>query len=76
MLQHQSTIALIASLLLCAYFVIAGDASVRAKAIVGALFLVSVAMEYRLHRWGLAGLLLQIALAIGVLMHMKARSHR
>ena len=68
------SMALGVSLLLCAYFVVVSDASDRAKLVVAALFLASLAMTYWLRGWGLAGLLLQVALAIGVLMHMKVTS--
>ncbi|MGA9422202.1 MAG: hypothetical protein WBW61_07550 [Rhodanobacteraceae bacterium] len=74
MLQYQGTLALISALLACAYFVVASDASGHAKFIVTVLFLASLAIEYLLPQWALAGLLLQVALVVGVLMHAKATS--
>ncbi len=68
------SIALVVSFLLCTYFIVTSDASDRAKLIVAALFLASLAMNYAFSGWELAGLLLQVALAIGVLMHMKVTS--
>ena len=59
--------------LLAVYFVFAADAYPRTKAIVAALFALSFALTFWFVEWYLPGLLLQIALIIGLLMYFKVR---
>jgi hypothetical protein len=59
--------------LLAVYFVFAADASARTKVVVGALSALSFALTFEFVQWYLPGLLLQVALIIGLLMYFKVR---
>ena len=59
--------------LFAAYFIFAADAYPRTKAIVAAIWLLSFALTYWFSAWYLAGLLLQIALIVGLLLFFKIR---
>ncbi len=61
------------SALVTVYFVFAGDAYPRTKAIVAALCLLSFAPTLWFPEWYLAGLLVQIALIVGLLLYFKVR---
>jgi hypothetical protein len=64
-------IALLAALVLSARFILATGASLRSKLAVSAICLVSIAVGFLLPQWALAGLLLQVALVIGLAIHAK-----
>lgn len=67
---------LLASLLasvLSIRFLLSADAYPRSKACVGVAWVVSLVLPHAVPSWALAGVLLQVVLVIGVLMH--ARVH-
>ncbi len=66
-----SMIALLVALALAGQFVFAQDASVRAKALVSAVFITSVLLPLGFPQWQLAGLLLQVMLVIGLVIYRK-----
>ena len=68
-----SSIVTITAVVVTLYFLIAADAWLRTKIIVGTLLLASFAIPYFAPSLDLAGLLLQVAIAIGLLMYFKAQ---
>ncbi len=62
-----------AAALLAVYFVFKADAYPRTKTIVAALFALSFALTFWFVQWYVPGLLLQIALIIGLLIYFKVR---
>jgi len=68
-----SPIVTLTAVVLTLYFLIAGDAYLRSKIIVGALLAFSFAAQYWMVGWDLVGFLLQVLLSIGLLMFFKVR---
>lgn len=68
------TIALLAAIILSARFILATDASVRLKVVVSAVCLASISIGFLQPQWALVGLLLQVTLVIGLVIHAKFHS--
>lgn len=64
-------ILLMAVLAITGRFVIASDASPRAKAIVAFTCVASIALPYALPQWHLVSVLVQVILVIGLVFHSK-----
>lgn len=68
------TIALLAAIILSVRFVLATDASLRSKVVVSAVCLGSIAIGFLRPQWALFGLLLQVVLVVGLVIHAKLQS--
>jgi len=64
--------ALLAALAATGWFLLATQASLFSKALAAATCLLSLVLLVLLPQWGLMGLLLQVALVIGVVLYAKA----
>jgi hypothetical protein len=67
-------IALLAAIVLSARFVLATGASIRSKVAVSAVCLGSISIGFLQSQWALVGLLLQVTLVIGLVIHAKLHS--
>ena len=66
-------ILLVVVLVISGRFVLASDASARAKVIVAFVCVASIALPYALPPWQLAGLLGQVFLVIALVLHSKVK---
>ena len=64
-------LALLASLAATGWFLLATKASVLSRALAAAACLLSLLLVFVLPQWGLIGLLLQVALVIGIALYAK-----
>ena len=73
-IRRMFLIPLIAAIALVVCYVVVTDASAPSKALLAALLVVSLACTFGFPRLRLAGLLIQVALGVFVLLYLKVRA--